>query len=229
MVMKCKKCGVEFVKVKGLLSYCSLKCRNSRERSQIIKQKISNSLKGRKLSEEHIKKIKEKSLKQTKEVKTKISASLKKYFKEHKHHCLGKVGFKHNAETKLKLSISAKLRQLGGYNPNSIKKHKKGMYKGFYCDSSWELAWVIYNLEHNIKFQRNKELFVYKDNKRWMPDFILEDGTYVEIKGYFGAEAKNKIESFTKPILVIKHNEIKKYLDYVVNKYGKDFVKLYAA
>ena len=29
---------------------------------------------------------------------------------------------------------------------------KKGWYKGYYCDSTWELAWVIYQLDHGVKF-----------------------------------------------------------------------------
>ena len=40
----CKKCGTEFEPSKGLVSYCSLKCRNSRERSDEVKKKISDSL-----------------------------------------------------------------------------------------------------------------------------------------------------------------------------------------
>ena len=38
----------------------------------------------------------------------------------------------------------------------------KGWYKGFWCDSSWELAYVIYNLDHGIEFRRNTEKFEYE-------------------------------------------------------------------
>lgn len=41
----CKKCGVEFEPVKGLLNYCSLKCRNSRSWSKEDKNKKSISAK----------------------------------------------------------------------------------------------------------------------------------------------------------------------------------------
>lgn len=44
----CKKCGLEFRPEKGLISFCSLKCRNSRERSDELKKKLSLKLKGRK-------------------------------------------------------------------------------------------------------------------------------------------------------------------------------------
>jgi len=30
---------------------------------------------------------------------------------------------------------------------------KAGFYKGYHCMSSWELAYVIYNLEHNVSFE----------------------------------------------------------------------------
>ena len=43
--MKCKKCGTRFEPSKGLINYCSLACRNSRERSEEVKRKISNTAK----------------------------------------------------------------------------------------------------------------------------------------------------------------------------------------
>jgi 5-methylcytosine-specific restriction endonuclease McrA len=43
--MNCKKCGNEFEPSKGLLSYCSMSCRNSRERTDEVKDKISKTLK----------------------------------------------------------------------------------------------------------------------------------------------------------------------------------------
>lgn len=39
-MVECKKCGIAFEPQKGLISYCSLSCRNSRERSEEIKEKI---------------------------------------------------------------------------------------------------------------------------------------------------------------------------------------------
>lgn len=40
----CKKCGKEFEPQKGLKSYCSLSCRNSRERSEETKRKIGEGV-----------------------------------------------------------------------------------------------------------------------------------------------------------------------------------------
>jgi hypothetical protein len=45
MNMNCKKCGNEFEPSKGLLNYCSMACRNSRERTDEVKDKISKTLK----------------------------------------------------------------------------------------------------------------------------------------------------------------------------------------
>lgn len=43
--MICKKCGNEFEPSKGLINYCSMGCRNSRERSDEVKRRISQSVK----------------------------------------------------------------------------------------------------------------------------------------------------------------------------------------
>lgn len=36
-----------------------------------------------------------------------------------------------------------------------------GYYKGHYCGSTYELVYTIYNLDHNIQFERNKKGFPY--------------------------------------------------------------------
>jgi hypothetical protein len=126
---------------------------------------------------------------------------------------------------------AAERHSIGGLRHGS-GRGKQGWYKGYWCDSSWELAYVIWCLEHNIKLQRNKEAFEYVYNnqiRKYYPDFILEDGTYVEIKGYYTKQTEEKINAFPKNrtlLLLDKHN-IKDYLEYVVDKYGKDFYNLY--
>jgi hypothetical protein len=119
----------------------------------------------------------------------------------------------------------------GGYNEGSVKNYKSGRYKGFWCDSSWELAFVIYCLDHNIKIQRNKDKFKYIYNDEYhyyYPDFII-DGVYYEIKNWLNNQNKNKIEQFPKDkkIILVLGNENKKYLNYVISKYGKNFINLY--
>lgn len=139
------------------------------------------------------------------------------------------IGHKVSEETKRKVSETCKKNKLsGGYRKGS-GRGKKGTYKGYYCDSSWELAYVIYNLDHNIKFERNEKLFPYEFNgkqHKYKPDFI-ENGVYIEIKGYFTEQVKAKELAFPYQLKYIDKNTIKPYLEYVEQTYGKDFIMLY--
>lgn len=106
----------------------------------------------------------------------------------------------------------------GGYRKGS-GRGKKGWYKGYYCDSSWELAFVIYNLEHNIKFERNTKKFnyVFKGKTlKYMPDWIT-DGKYIEIKGYWTKQWQAKVDQFpkTETLIILYEKEMEKYIEYV--------------
>jgi hypothetical protein len=117
----------------------------------------------------------------------------------------------------------------GGYREKG-GRGKQGWYKNYYCNSSWELAWVIYQLEHNTNFKRNKEGFKYQfegKEYKFYPDFIIDDNQYVEIKGYMGKKNEAKINSFPHKLIVIDRKKIKPYINYVIKKYGKDYIKLY--
>ncbi len=116
----------------------------------------------------------------------------------------------------------------GGLRKMSGKGHR-GWYKGYYCQSSWELAFVIYNIEHGILFNRNFTGFTYiyegKEYK-YYPDFII-DGEYFEIKGYKDKKCITKISQFKQRLKVLEKDDMKIYLDYVIEKYGSDFISLY--
>lgn len=120
---------------------------------------------------------------------------------------------------------------VGGYRPGSGRS-KHGYYKGIYCGSTYELCWVIYNLDHNIKFTRFSSC-LEKDGLKYYPDFILEDNkTIIEIKGYESpelVERKNKLaESFGYKVIVLRKNDLKDIFDYVKQKYNTtEFQKLY--
>lgn len=65
-------------------------------------------------------------------------------------------------------------------------RSKHGWYKGIYCDSTYELVYLIYCLDHNINIKRSDKIFEYQiDNKihYYHPDFEI-DGQLIEIKGY---------------------------------------------
>ena len=115
----------------------------------------------------------------------------------------------------------------GGYREGS-GRGKQGWYKGIHCDSSWELAYLVYHLDHNLYIERCKEKRYYVWNNKqhtYYPDFITDDGI-IEIKGYSTDQWKSKEEQ-NSDVKVLYKNEIKPYLDYVTNTYGTDFIKLY--
>lgn len=136
---------------------------------------------------------------------------------------------KHTDEAKKNIS----LHMMGNKNwENSVTKTgrgKKGHYKGQYFMSTWELAFIVYSVEHNIDFKRNWEKFEYFDlngNKRYyVPDFIIND-KFIEIKGYMTKEVELKINSFKHPLVVIGKDEIKPILEYIQNKYGENFYEI---
>jgi len=128
-----------------------------------------------------------------------------------------------------KLSRAARLRGLGGYERGS-GRGKKGWYRGFWCDSSYELAFVVWALDHEIPFVRNLEFFPYEYRGqvlRWTPDFLLADGTYIEIKGYLTDQAQAKFDYFLRPLRVFTRPELGRMFDYVRQKYGKNLLALY--
>lgn len=119
----------------------------------------------------------------------------------------------------------------GGIREGSGRS-KSGWYKGYYCNNSYELAWVIYSLDNNVNFKRNTKGFEYintNDNiSNYYPDFYIENTeTYIEIKRYKEKEFHNKQNRFKEKIVVIDNNDIKLILLYVKNKYDKNFIELY--
>ncbi len=134
------------------------------------------------------------------------------------------LGKHHSEETKKKLSERS-----GGYRRGS-GRGKHGWYKGYWCDSSWELAWIIYHLEHDIKFERNKQGFEYEFEgvkHEYFPDFKMEDGSYVEIKRYMTDKNKAKHKSFPGKLCLITNDEIQPFLKYAKERYGDDYIQLY--
>ena len=120
---------------------------------------------------------------------------------------------------------------LGGKRHGS-GRGKKGWYKGIWCDSSWELALVIYWLDHKIKFERYHGYFeyVFKNKKhKYYPDFIHPDGSFTEVKGYSSKQWIAKLNSFPKnlKLSILGKKEIIPIIEYVEKTYGKDFIKMY--
>lgn len=137
---------------------------------------------------------------------------------------------KHKKNVNRKYHKECWLKCSGGIR-NGTSRGKSGTYMGYHCDSSYELAWVIYQIEHNFSFQRNYEGFnyVYSDNNhKYFPDFILPDNSYIEIKNFRSELTDAKIKYFPHKIVVLYKQDIKeKILPYVISKYGKNFTDLY--
>jgi len=133
------------------------------------------------------------------------------------------------AQRRLKLSAIARRSRLGQYRQGS-GRGRKGYYRGWWCDSSYELAFVIYALDEGLAFERNRQTFPYTFEGRirhWIPDFRLTDGTYLEIKGYETDQARAKFAAFPHALIVVGRQQLGFVLDYVIAKYGKNFVELY--
>jgi hypothetical protein len=128
-----------------------------------------------------------------------------------------------------KLSVVARQRGLGQYREGS-GRGKKGRYRGYWCDSSYELAFVIYALDHGFWFERNWQAFSYSFEGRtrtWIPDFRLKNDMYLEIKGYESPQACAKFAAFPHGLIVVKRENMQFVFDYVVGNYGRDFTRLY--
>ena len=134
------------------------------------------------------------------------------------------------------------------------KVNKKYKYKGINFDSSWELAYYIFNENNNIPTIRNPQRIEYYLNEiehYYYPDFLVE-GQLIEIKS---SDMLNKDFSLKPPtkklircqteeekqylydlcvvktqcmrennVRIISDKEIKFYLDYIEKTYGKNYL-----
>ena len=131
-------------------------------------------------------------------------------------------------ELNRRLKISQSMKQnpkAGGLRKGSGIGHK-GWYKGYFCDSTYELAYIVYNIDHNIHFERCKLKYEYMYNNKlhlYHPDFILSDGSLVEIKGYHSEQVDAKINSVNdRPIKILYREDLQYAYDYIFNNYKID-------
>ena len=210
----CEKCGKLVTEKYGSGRFCSRECANSRSHSIEVKNKIKATLNDGRFNKcyEGICICCGKKFTRSKIINGKIS-NRKTCSKE----CL------------LKLKSQKSLNNKGGgYREGSVKNYKYGTYKGINCDSSWELAYIVYNLEHGIKIKRNQKSFeyIFKDKKHlYYPDFISEDGNYIEIKNYWTEQVQAKIDQFPKELKyqILYYSDLKDMIKYCQEKYGKKY------
>lgn len=220
--MICIRCGKEFTedfrkdergKKINPPKFCSRSCANSRPRSLKYRKKISKIMKSspvikRKMQEADVKKPKkicpicgiEFSIFPSKVERT-IFCS---------RDCFLAPGAREH------YTCSA-----GGYREGSGRAHN-GYYKGIYCGSTYELVWMVYQIDHNIPFERFKGALKHKDDT-YIPDF-LQDGGIVEIKGYYtdNVEKQIRVAKANGFNITLKYKEdLKEEFDYVFKTYSK--------
>ena len=98
----------------------------------------------------------------------------------------------------------------------------------------WDSLLVIIVPDHGIPFERCSETFEYYDSEtcRWrtyFPDFVLPDGTIVEIKGYYTQNDTDKMQAvildYRRDIVLMLKKDLAVQLNYCKNRYGKDFAQ----
>ena len=127
------------------------------------------------------------------------------------------------AARRKKISESMKKNPGAGGRRHGSGRGKKGWYKGFFCDSTYELAYIIYNLDHNIKFKKCSRVYTYEYQgklHKYYPDFELPDGSIVETKGYHSEVVDAKTASVTdRPIMVLYQKDLQYAFDWVKQNY----------
>ena len=229
----CPKCGCNFETIsgKGEKKFCSSFCSHSRKHTEKTKKKQSESAKNSKKVQKNclinLSKSRIYNKRITEEEKIlKICPICKKEFKLYpseskrifcsKNCCNKDVNFEYKKKTH------------GGYREGSGRS-KSGWYKGYYCGSSYELAWIIYNIDHEIKFKRNYEGFNYifeGEEHKYYPDFIRGDA-YYEIKGFKRKNDDTKFKYFPHELKVLLKKDLGDIFAYVRGTYGNNFIELY--
>lgn len=232
--MICEKCGKEFFEdwrkdketKKTPCRFCSRSCANSRKFSNEAIAKKSFSAKNSKKVKKAIELRKNKSIVKTCPICHK-DFLVWNYAKDKRIFC-SKQCYKH---TDAKKYIKYK-KPVGGYRKHS-GNGIYGYYKGNYCASSWELAYIIYLLDNNIPFKRCKERFPYikKDGKKsfYIPDFEVGE-KIVEIKGPQDIHWNEKLRDFPfkQKLTVLTKKDIIPLIEDIKEKYKvKNIFDLY--
>lgn len=127
---------------------------------------------------------------------------------------------------KRKISSTMKSNPNAGGLRHGSGRGKKGWYNGFFCDSTYELVYVIYNIDNKIKFKRSKLKYQYIYNNEfhnYYPDFEMEDGSLVEVKGYYNDKVQAKINSvMDRDITLLLEKDLQHAFDYVKEHYTYD-------
>jgi len=215
----CKYCGSKFHKTWSkwsLSEFCSSKCAKTFSTSQKrdeINRKVSEKLRGKctQRDGEDVLKLYNENPKICP-----ICGKVIPYEKKNNKTCSFECS---------RISAGYKLRgnptgKMGGQRDKGGRS-KSGYYKGHFCGSTYELVYTIYNIDHNIPFERNKKGFpyVYGGKKHhYYPDYITPNG-YVEIKGYWTDKVDVKLAAVKEHIQILYKKDLQYAFDYVSKTY----------
>lgn len=144
----------------------------------------------------------------------------------------GRASTKKAEELRKKRISEAMKGRSGGYREGS-GKGKRGRYDGIWCDSSWELTFLLWCKIKNYQIKRATKRFEYEWNgqtRTYLPDLRVKahgKWKYVEVKGYSSEQWEAKLEAFPFPITVVDGEVMKKIRPVVTKVFGKKLVDLY--
>ena len=214
----CPKCNTEHTKT-GI--FCSRSCANSRERPLELRKRLSEYAKANPTGNV--------LLAQSGNGIYRATIPREDAFCSH----CGSVFQRKITENKKYCSQACRRHNAGGLRHGS-GRGKSGYYNGFHCSSTYELAYLIYNLDHNIPIVRNKIYWEYQYNgktHKFYPDFRV-DGKIVELKSFRSELTDCKISSVTEHIEVLYGEDLVSIFAYVEDKTKlkrADLYKLYYA
>lgn len=144
--------------------------------------------------------------------------------------------------------VNEKIKQTRLLRYGCYSINKKYCYNSIFFDSSWELAFYIYHTDkgHKIKHEPCNFSYTYKNIEHlYFPDFKVNN-KYYEIKGeqfierYKNGNIKTLMCSFDHSldklynakykcmkkhnVTIIDCNKIQKYLEYIIDTYGEDYL-----
>jgi hypothetical protein len=222
----CLRCGKLIANKFGSGLFCSRACANSRECSDEKKQKISQTLTQfytDSLNCERQIRFNSKEFYSKCPKSCVICGQVLPYNKRHRK-TFGDACYK-----KLS-SVNAIKNHIGGLTAGCGTYSKHGRYKGFKCDSIYELVFVIYCLDHNIELQRNTCSFTYifeGKTRKYYPDFYLpQSDELVELKGYKDSRVDLKLQAVRdsgKKIKILYKQDLLSYFEYVGQTYNKKY------
>ena len=199
----CKYCGKE-CKNKNSLAQHEIRCRENPDRINVEIEGLNNV--GHKSWNKGL----------TKEIDERVKKGFETYTRNHKlglHKVLfGEDNPSKRLDVKEKISNSClKRSKLGKWHVSLAKKIHYN-YKNNDLHGSWELYYVIFLDNKNIRWERNKKRFKYYFNDKYhyyTPDFYLPDeDLYIEIKGYKTEKDNYKWDQFPLKLKVLMYNDL---------------------